>query len=171
VKIFIDNNLSKYKLYDDLKSIIDEYGVDSILSELPKIEDYHYSYFEKLWDYLGIDLNPNVKSYAMAEIWAWKGTKRIFDLFEKWFNVTIQNRVDLANFNARRLEIEIDITYRGNSPQLLKSLITDYFNFLLFFTEFKLIYRNLRHIIDVYYKRESYVNLVSFINVEGQLIP
>lgn len=170
MKIFIDNNLSKFKLYDDLKSIIDEYGAESILSELPKIEDYHYSYFEKLWDYLGKDINSNVKSYAMAEIWAWKGTRKIFDLFEKWFDVTIRNKTDLANFNARGLTIEIDITYRGNSPQLLKTLITDYFNFLLFFTRFKLIYRNLRHIIDVYYKRETYTNMVSFINVEGKLL-
>ena len=106
----------------------------------------------------------------MAEIWAWKGTKKIFPLFEKWFGVTIRNRDVVNGFNGRTLEVVIDITYRGNTPQLLKVLITDYFRFLLFYTEFKLIYENLRHIIDVYYKRDLKTNFVSFINVDGTLL-
>lgn len=170
MRIYIGNEFAKYKLYRDLTDIINSYRINEKMFEMPEIEDYHYSYFEKLWELLDIQYSEGEKTYAMAEIWAWKGTKKIFPLFEKWFGVTIRNRDVVNGFNGRTLEVVIDITYRGNTPQLLKVLITDYFRFLLFYTEFKLIYENLRHIIDVYYKRDLKTNFVSFINVDGTLL-
>lgn len=165
MRININTDLSKFTLYRDLSKLIVNAKVNEQLNELPEIYDYHYSYFEKLWELLRIRLPKEVKSYAMNEIWAWKGTLKVIPLLEKWFGIRAfvpnANNVRSAYSNGV-LTLSFDLTYIGNQPQLLTNLITEYFRFLLFFRTFKVTYNDLKHIIEVDYKSNLISSVVGF---------
>lgn len=148
-----------------MRQIMESYFYEDKISKLPEIEDYHYKYFEKLWDLFGNSPEPQVKNYAMAEIWSWKGTLKVFDMLYKWFNIRV-NDLDQLNkvYSNGRLDVSLDINYTGNQPDLLIKLITDYFNFMLFFTQFKLVFRDLNHTLLVDYATKVNLGVTGFVS-------
>lgn len=168
----------KYPLYQDIHQIVNESELkfNERITKLPEVEDYHYSYFEKLWEFLKIEMDPKVKSYAMNEIWNWKGTLKIFPLLQKWFGIEVvlesprDTYRSLYSLDTYEIFLTVNVTIRTEQPDLLKKLITDYVSFLLFFYRFKLVYKDLHHIIEVNYRTKVNYNLLSFQDYDIELV-